>query len=333
MDSKTKTAKNVLNSWIRAAGIETACVADADIGIKTPTGSVGIKIGTGSKEGIVYVSANDIVGRDNKHSVMFFYNLMNSLGVSFSPVHRGDIDDLNKRTYDGRDLPDGTSEIEFTYMRHLEFRTAPNLSSKDWELYGKCINTAARVFFNRNHNRLKRLLIDMDDLVQYGRVWTVNFLHRYRKDSVAATSSILMNYLKQRYAEYFKLMCRQEASFQPSMGVLEASTYADKLRSFDYSEYGSLNAGHISFKWAENPDVESFQHSTDEVESETKPHAYRTQVKHAQARLKKAMDSMDREQLVDLLKHAAANEYIAADAQELAQRLLNGLEGETQEHA
>lgn len=330
-DSKTKTAKNILNSWIRSSGVKTTHVPGADVGIITPSGPVGIKVSETQDDGVVCISAIDIANRSNRSSVKFFYGLMDSLGVSYNPVHRGNIEDLDKRTYDGRDLPDGTSEIELTYMRHLEFRSAPDLTQEDWKLYSGCVNTAARLFYNRNYTRLNRLLIEMDDLVQYGRVWTVNFLHRYRKDTVDATSAILMNYLKHRFAEFFKLMCRQEVSFQPSLAVLNASTYADKPLIFDQGSQEGDDVKH--YGWSIKPDIEVAMELIEEDGDEEPQLAYRTRAKHAQNRLSKIVAGMDRKELLSKLQEAAKNDFIAPDAQELAARLLSRLEGETQEHA
>lgn len=324
--SRTHTARNVLRSWVRAAGLKTGHVEGADVGIYTPTGLKGVKIGTGNSPDIVYVNAEDLANRSNRHSVTTFELLMSDLGItSYNNIFRGAFSKLDSRTFNNRDLEDGTSELELTMFRHLEFRMAPDLTPEEWSRYRPCVEIAAKKFWNMNFQKLQRLCIELEDLHQYARVWTVNFMHRYRRENdTSATSAILVSYLKQRFAEYYKLLTRHEVDMQPSQSVLDAYAYGDKSLFFVPTD--ELNHKNYSFVWAAQPDVSQFEELlVREDEDEVPDISYRTRAKHAQQRLRKALVSMPREQLMEKLKEAASNTFIAPDAQELAERILNEL--------
>lgn len=337
LESKTKTARNVLKSWAKATGIPTCEMVGADIAFMTPSGIFGVKVGTGSEENVVYLDADEIANHSNRSSVETFEAVLEMLDVR--PTHnfyRGSKEDLDHRTYGGRTLSDGTSELDYTMFRHLEFRTAPNLSSSEMQKYKGCIKASAARFYKMNYHRLNRLCIDLEDLEQYAKVWTTNFIHRYRReDDHEATCALLLRYLKQRFVEYNKLITRHETDMQPSSGVLDAYTYSDQNLSTSYEGEEGDNCTKIQ-TWTVQPDVFRFQELADREESSDRPEpAYRTRVRHAQQRLRKAVVSMPREKAIELLANAADNSFLAEDAQDLARRLLAELtsEGVVQENA
>lgn len=334
--SKVKTARNVLKSWAKATGIPTCKMDGADVGFVTPNGVRGIKIGEGDDENIIYVAPEEIANHSHKYSVETFEAILDMLDVR--PTHnfyRGSKEDLDRRTYGGRTLSDGTSELDFTMFRHLEFRTAPDLSASEMDRYKGCIKASAARFYKMNYVRLQRLCIDMDDLEQYAKIWTTNFIHRYRReDDHEATCALLLRYLKQRFMEYSKLITRHETDMQPSAGVLDAFTYSNQDLSTSYDEDSD---GFVKVQtWTVQPDVFRFQELADrESDDAVREPAYRTRARLAQQRLRKAIVNMPREQVVELLISAAENEFIADDAQKLARKLLAELssEGVVQENA
>jgi hypothetical protein len=328
-ESKAKTARNVLKSWAKATGIPTYEMEGADVAFMTPSGIFGVKIGTGTKENVVYLKPDEIANQSNRSSVETFEAVLEMLNIR--PTHnfyRGSKEDLDHRTYGGRTLSDGTSELDYTMFRHLEFRTAPNLSSSEMDKYKGCIKASAARFYKMNYHRLNRLCIDLEDLEQYAKVWTTNFIHRYRReDDHEATCALLLRYLKQRFVEYNKLITRHETDMQPSVGVLDAYTYSDQNLS---TSYEGEDDGFTKIQtWTVQPDVFRFQELADREEGEARPEpAYRTRVRHAQQRLRKAVVSMPREKVIELLSNAAGNDFIAEDAQDLARKLLAELTGE-----
>lgn len=330
--SKTRTARNVLTSWLKAAGVKTGIVEGADVGVWTPNGLKGIKVGSGNDPQMVYVSPEDIVNSSNRHSVTAFEVLMDDLGVALSKkFYRGDFNKLDSRTYCARTLEDGTSELDLTMFRHLEFRTAPNIDAAEMEKYRSCIEIACRKFWKMNSARLERLCIDAEDLQQYARVWTVNFLHKYRREnSHSATCGLLVNYLKQRFTEYYRLLVRHEASIQPTMAVAMTHVYSDHSLGFgDFAENDD-----VQFSWGVSPDVEKAEEIERMFEDKSKEPSYQMRAKHAKSRLRKAIANTSREELLERLTEAANNEHLAADTQELAQRILAELsEGAVEEQA
>ena len=331
--AKLNTARNVLKSWAKASGVETVHVDGADLGVMTSIGPVGIKVADEGTGDFCFISPSDIVNKSNRHNVESFQKLLGSLDLKYKKFWRGDVSELDRRTYNGRELEDGTSETDLTLMRHLEFRTAPDLSHADIEEYGYCVNIAANWFYRHNRVRLDRMCVSVEDLKQYGMVWMTNFLHRYRRDTQKATASLLMNYLKQRYAEFHRVSSRSDLNVQPKLGAIQAGLYEGMGGAYVYGN--DEDPMGPEFVWATAPDVERFQELAErEEEEDDDTLSYKTRSRYAQQRLREAMGKMNKEKLKELLAQASQNSFIAEDAQELAQKLLEKLElGSAEEEA
>lgn len=293
---KSRTAVNVLKSWLHASGISTFDNEGA-VCFHGPDGLNKVVFEDGH-DGI-YVSPDDIVNRSPKKCIATFDTLMQRCGITdYKPVFRGDESDLGVRVK----IEDGDADLRI--MRHQEFRLAADVPSSVIESLTPCINTVTRLYYRHNVKTLVRLSIGLEDLEQYARVWTVNFMHKYRRESEAETRRLLVNYLKQRFHELHDVLKRSEPSYTPTVSTLEASAYSDCTIICDNGEYD----------WVVYP-----SEYAEEKEQEESP-AMKKSV--ARQKLLKAIDSLPREEAIQKLQEASENDFLAPDAQKLAKSLL-----------
>ena len=294
---KHRAAMNVLKSWLNASGISTLDNEGA-VCFDGPNGFT--KVVFSSDEEGIYVSPEDIVNRNPKKSVATFNELMEKCGIKdHKPVFRGNEEDLGVRVR----VEDGDADLRI--MRHQEFRLAADIPSSVIESMSSCISTVARMYYRHNTKTLVRLSIGLEDLEQYARVWTVNFMHRYRRESQEETKKLLVNYLKQRFHELHDVLKRSEPSYTPTASTLEASAYSDCVVACD---------GNGEYEWVVYP-----REYAEEKEQEESP---AMQKSVARQKLLKAIESLPREEAVQKLTEASENEFLAPDAQALAKSLL-----------
>jgi hypothetical protein len=297
---KHKTAVNVLMSWLRAAGISTFDNEGA-ICFHGPRGVNRVVVGSGDSQDTIYIDPDHIANRSSKKSVETFRSLMDMCGVTnYLPIVRGNEDDLDSRA----SMADG--EIELRAMRHNEFRTAPEVSSDVMDSLSSCIKNVARIFYKKNTNLFTKMAIDVEDLEQYARVWTVNFMHKYRSEQEDDNRKLLTNYLKQRFVEFYELIKKSSASSVPTIETIETHAYSSAVPLYDDEH----------FEWAVYP-VEYVE----EEQPEEKSKAPSTLKDSARKRLMQAIESLPREEAIQRLTEAAENDFLAPDAQKLAKSL------------
>jgi hypothetical protein len=297
---KHKTAENVLKSWLRAAGISTFDNEGA-VCFHGPNGINRIVVGHGDSQDTIYVDPDQIANRSSKKSVETFRGIMETCGITnYAPIFRGNEEDLDSRASVAH------GEVELRLMRHNEFRTAPEVPKDVMDSLSSCIKNVTKSFYRKNNGLLAKMSIDVEDLEQYARVWTINFVHRYRSDVPSDNKKLLSNYLKQRFVEFYEIIKKSSASSVPTIETLKAHSYSSAVPFYDDD----------CFEWAVYP-VEYV-----EEEEEQKTRSPLTIKAQARKRLSQAIESMPREEAIQKLQEAAENEFLAPDAQKLAKSLL-----------
>lgn len=198
-----------------------------------------------------------------------------------------------------------SDDLELCAMRHREFRKATvGIPQERWDTYADFVKATASGMYNSYKKQLAHTCIDLADIEQYARIWSLSFLHGYYSEDKAKTKGNLKNYLWQRMNELVKLHKKSQHLFTPDRGTLEAYYYS---------------GCNFQSEW-------TFSDDADEEESKFyKPMNRRK----ARRKLNEAIEATP--DALQKLLEASDNEFLSIDARKLAKRLYRRYSAESQE--
>jgi hypothetical protein len=189
-----------------------------------------------------------------------------------------------------------SDDLELCAMRHREFsRATVGIPQERWDTYADFVKATAGGMYFSYKKQLAYTCVDLADVEQYARIWSLSFLHGYYSEDKPKTKGNLKNYLWQRMNELVKLHKKSQHLFTPDRGTLEAYYYSDCNLQSEWT-----------FTDGESKEEESKFY---------KPMNRRKARKKLNEAIEATPDALQR------LAEAAQNEYLSVDARKLAKRL------------
>lgn len=324
---RNATAVNILRSWLTAVGIKhkPSKLQGYDICVEGRAGGeVQVQVAMGgeekSKEAGVQVLARDITGKRASKKLDAFWSVTDAAGFERrQPVDRGAEPEANAkgnpRKLHYRD------EFDLVAFRHTEFRWSPDPPADRWVRYKPTIEKVAWGFLKMNSRLAARHQFDIDDVLQYARVWVVNYCARYEVPNPLHNDNErkCYRYLQQRFNNDLRaLLLKKERSTIP-----DAETVSIAL-------YGAPDSDpEVAWGWDERRDSER----DDEVDPDYVARHCELDVSTPQARRRSAgkvlgelLSQLDHDQFVTTLRGAASSTSIDMTARKEASRLLRAHE-------
>jgi hypothetical protein len=301
IQSPNATAVNILRSWIRAAGIpvRSSKVPGFDLTVTRDGGSeLEVQVTKRKDETLpgdgIQVLASDITGRSLALCTAAFYRVTDAAGYERrNPVQRGGAIELNEK---GNPRKLHYKDEEFLVsIRHPQFRRSPNPSADRWVKYGTIIDKASSAFFRSNFELCARQGLAVDDIKTYARCFTVNFCARHEIPEEETTHDdnerLLTASLKQKFANWRDVLLKKERSTLPDAETVNIGLFGRPDADTEVS-----------------PEVEDeidYDYIAKHCELDTSTPTKRKE--SAAAKLVELLGSLPHDQMVELLKNAAAN--------------------------
>lgn len=197
-----RRAYTQLKTWLRAVDIPFEDFSSYILVTKKDASKIQVSFGLETEGGErILIDTKKLVNHKIQSSLDFFKGLQEELGYTPKvPVDRGMI-------------PDGKSnDFNLTTMRHFELRKCPNPPAKKLAYYHPVIDIAVNKFYRSNFSLMKRSSIEIEDLLTYAQMWTVNFIGLYelpvRGDD--QNKKLLMEFIKQRFLDFKRKLCNNE---------------------------------------------------------------------------------------------------------------------------
>jgi hypothetical protein len=317
---RNATAVNVLRSWLTAIGVthKPSKVRGCDICVDRRDGGVlEVQVVMGEEEknleGAVRVRAHEITGKASQKKLDAFWRVTDAAGYERKrPVDRGQEPELNEqgnpKKLHYRD------DFDLVAFRHTETRWSPDPDDSKWVQYKPTMEKVSWGFLKMNSKLCERVKFDIDDVMQYARMWLINYCARYEVPNPVHFDNErkCYRYLQQRFNNDLRsLLLKKLRSTTP-----DAETVSIAL-------FGTPDADpEVSPDGAEEEIDQDYIERHCELDTST-PQARR---RSATAKLKELLEELPHDQLVDTLQRTAANESLDWTARKEAGRWLNAHE-------
>lgn len=316
------TAVNVLKSWLTAVGVpnNSSKIKGSDISVEVRGGgTLEVQVVMGSEEkaveGAVRVLAQEITGKASQKKLDAFWRVTDAAGYERQrPVDRGQEPELNEKGNPKK--LHYRDDFDLVAFRHTELRWSPDPDEAMWEQYKPTMEKVSWGFLKMNAKLCERAKYDIDDIMQYARMWLVIYCARYQIPNPIHFDNERKCYrfLQQRFNNDLRsLMLKKLRSSTP-----DAETVSIAL-------YGTPDADpEVSPDPVEEVVDEDYieRHCELDTSSETARRA------SAAAKLKELLDELPHDQLLDTLQRTAANEACDWTARKEAGRRLAAHEKE-----
>lgn len=227
----TTTARNLVRSWLRANKIPftKSTVAGCDFCVQGRLGDIEVRVCDRRDEtvpapGVIDILASDITGK--KLDVAFAaYNVITSAAGygSPKPVDRGEQPE-QKLCY--------TDEDFLVCVRHTAFRRSPNAPTEKYQKYDKVMHKACWNFYNLNNAPCRRWGKSVEDLRTYAMVLLNIFcaqIEDEEKDDQHNEQTLYV-WLRQRFAEVFKILSAKERSTMPDADTISIALFGEAYK-------------------------------------------------------------------------------------------------------
>lgn len=171
----TFIAANLLKSWLKATGIECQYVERTQPLLRV--GGLTVLVSEDNDDTFLTVSPKDILSRNRDTALQAFWKVTDTLGESRQlPFQRGQEPvgvngEMAKASY--------KDDVFVAAIRSADFRRAPNPGSEQWKRYDKIVKNACAKFNFVNRTLCHNHGLELDDILQYGRCYLVNFCAKY----------------------------------------------------------------------------------------------------------------------------------------------------------
>jgi hypothetical protein len=270
MSLKVKRAVTILSGWLEAANVPFEVNGSTGLLVRGKEGEFVVDISETYKLGSIL--AADLVAPIEK-SIPCFWNVTEKAGYGKPQV-------LNCRGASPEKVK-YSNNPELIAMRHREFRQVANLPLHVYQdvEYQRIIGWYCRRFFDGNKDLCHRVGYDKEDIKTYSWLYLTNFYGRWRHMDADPHSNHKMfcSYLQQRlYSDLKPLMVRKAKSTSVD---LETASIGQNV---DFAH----------------------QYASDGGEGSVVPVAV---ARPQEFELQGAMDSMDHDDLIDILKSMVNN--------------------------
>lgn len=290
-------AVSVVDSWLNACNIPHEIDNANIITIQGKDGThtkVNLYTGGDFMEGAINGSAARLTDTDIAKAIGAFQIITNIAGYGKPvPVDRGSAP-TRKLNYKKAE------EFELVAFRHKEFRAAPNPKDEEILKYKRIYESLSQVFYRKNLRLCQSMSYDAKDIETYCKVWTVNFLHKYKVHNPTEDDNekLLVRHLMQRLPELASLLQRKGRNVKG-----DSDPDAVLLASAEVP--------------AEPPD-EAWLERNKKIHNSS----YSSRQKEARTILDDALSKLPHSTMVGLLESTAANTHAEPDARkEAAKRL------------
>lgn len=323
---KNFRALNVLKSWLRANQIPfSGAKDDADLVVSGKTGDVPVRVlaeNASQLDGAIDIVATDLMHRNRDVALKSYHVLTEAAGFgSPMPFDRGE---------EPEQKPLSTDDEFLVGIRHTEVRRSPNPDPAKFAEYDKVLHKAVWTFYNVNRDFCRRIGYSVEDLMSYAQTMLISFCARTEDESLPRSENekTLYVYLRQRFAEIYKIMTQKDRSMTPdadtvSIALLNKSYRADMNLGFEYEndprdvEGDELMVRMLGSKGSEPSDAE-YRNRKRQLDCSSPTKRKSSASKMLRARL----EAMPHDDMVELLTTSTKNILIAPDARREAGKQL-----------
>jgi len=186
-------------------------------------------------EGVVNVMTSKLSHKRFQVALEPYHEVTEAAGYGKpNPINRG-VEPDQKLCY--------TDDEFLVGVRHTEVRRSPNAPDEKFTLYDKVMHKACWTFYNLNKKECLRWGKSVEDLMTYAMTMLNTFVARIEDENAPQTHNeqTLYVWLRQRFAEIYKIECKKEQSIRPdadtaSIGLLGLS-YRGRM---DYDSDGEI---------------------------------------------------------------------------------------------
>jgi len=328
----TFTARNLIRSWLRANKVPftKSTVAGCDFSVQGRLGDIEVRVcerrdQTKPAPNVIDVLATDITGKKLDVAFAAYHVITSAAGYGNPvPVDRG-VQPEQKLCY--------TDDDFLVCVRHTAFRRSPNAPAEKYAKYDKVMHKACWNFYNLNNSPCRRWGKSVEDLRTYAMVLLNIFcaqIEDEEKDDQHNEQTLYV-WLRQRFAEIFKILSAKERSTMP-----DADTVAVALLGKAYRGRANFNADGEAAPIVEQDVayIHGFKDYSNPIDEQPVDDDYRdrnrkldtsnpTARKRSAAKLlREGLAAMDHDGMVSTLKFAKQNILLHSDARREAAKQL-----------
>lgn len=325
----TTTACNIVKSWLRANEIPftPSTTAGCHLTVEGRLGDIEVRFCTRSDETKPGLNVLDVLTKDIGHKQLdvvlgAYHSVTSAAGFGKpDPLNRG-VEPEQKLCY--------TDDEFLVGVRHTEVRRSPNASLAKFQTYDKTMHKACWTFYNINNRECRRWGKSVEDLMSYAMTMLNTFVSRIENEEAtqAFNEQTLYVWLRQRFAEIYRIECKKELSTSPdadtvSIGLLNR-TYGGRMTYDSDGEVMPITAGFASnlLGAADMEEVDDKAYKARHCKLDTSnPTARKAS---AAKLLAEELGKLGHDKMVAVLEFAKQNILISSDARrEAAKQLRN----------
>lgn len=245
-------SKNLLRSWLRANKIpfDKSSVPGCDFTVQGRMGDIEVRLcerkdETAPGANVVDVLASDITHKKLDVAFAAYHRITEAAGFGKPvPVDRGP-QPAQKLCY--------TDEPFLVCVRHSAYRRSPNPSPEKYTAYDTVMHKACWNFYGLNQDTCRRWGQSVEDLRTVAMVLLAIFCSQIEDDekSVEDNEQTLYVWLRQRFAEIFKIESQKERSTMPDADTVSIALLGKAYRG--RMEFDSDGDAVLSFEYHNDP--------------------------------------------------------------------------------
>lgn len=230
------------------------------------------------------------------------------LGTPLQPRVVELIDRMNATDYEG------------VSMRLTQFQRTVNPPADVLRRYEPVIRSVARRAAARYSRLLRRMSMDVDDLVTIGTIYFCNHWHQYAEKSAdGLNEKFLVHSLQQQFGRWYQVTWRKLANIDGSGSGLEVGDYCGQPVLGGQTEKNRLGEAIYSIPMEDILSGEEVVPASSVDQEESAEQEVRRNVTAA---LEAQLAAMPHDKWVETLREVSANEFLAYDARKEADRRL-----------
>ena len=307
-----------LASWFKSVGVDAQVVQgedwDSSVIIKPYNSGIPYTVIVLEKGGLILDNKFATIPmkylKKHKEIKDIVHKISLQLGYGkVNPVDRGE-ELENKPSY--------SEEFDLVAFRHCETRRVPNPPPETFAKYNSTLNMTTRQFFHSNVDFCLDFRLDVDDLLQYARIWLCNFdglYHREDKDDVE-NGKLLYAYLRQRFAEFRNTYIKKIRNMIPDPDTFCTSILGRPYSGSKTDEISDSTLLDDAIKYM-SP-IKEYVDTIDKLKDEMNPEPIKSRVT-----LESEFAKISHAAQIEELTRASHNLFIAPEASSKARDMLN----------
>jgi len=162
----TKTpfiAANLLKSWLRAVGVDSQFLSREEA-----------VLAVGDHH---FIPSHDLLSRNKAVALAAFWEVTDRLGLERTqPFNRG-VEPVNEAGEMGK--ASYKNDVFVAAIRPADFRRSVNPTQDQWKQYERIMKNACAKFLFQNKGLCVSHGLEIDDILQFGRCYIINFCNKY----------------------------------------------------------------------------------------------------------------------------------------------------------